>query len=96
MDVTIDGSMIKSEADIHAVLREKLDFGPYYGNNLAALRDRLSNDVERPINLVWENARLSRTALGDELFESIVGIFRWVESQDEKFGWDDRFVFRMR
>ncbi len=93
MDVIIQGNEISCEEDLHKFLRERLDFGPYYGNNLAALRDRLSSDVERPVCLIWRNAGSSREALGRELFDRIIGIFQFVEEQDNSFGWDERFTF---
>jgi ribonuclease inhibitor len=75
------------------MLSEQLDFGPYYGANLAALWDRLSTDIERPVRLIWKNAASSRTALGDELFAEIVRLFRDVEQQDRDFGLSQVFTF---
>ncbi|WP_331718005.1 barstar family protein (plasmid) [[Kitasatospora] papulosa] len=72
MRVAIDGAQIGSQADLHRVLAGPLDFGPYYGHNLSALWDRLSRDVERPVEIIWENAAVSRGRMGDEVFEAIV------------------------
>ena len=71
MRVTIHGALIRSESDLHDALADKLDFGPYYGRNLDALWDRLSTDVERPVELVWENSEVSKGLLGAEIFERI-------------------------
>ncbi|ARH94935.1 barstar family protein [Streptomyces lydicus] len=91
MRIEIDGSAIHSERDLHEFLSRALDFGPYYGANLSALWDRLSTDVERPIEIVWKRSGLSRTALGESEFEKVRDLLLRVQSQDESFGWSDRF-----
>jgi ribonuclease inhibitor len=90
--ITIDGSLIWSESDLHDFLVRKLDFGPYYGRNLDALWDRLSTDVERPVELVWESSEDSKDHLGIELFEKISSVLIRVMDQDESFGLDDKFT----
>jgi len=47
--IILDGTKIQTEQDFHKLLSGLLNFGSYYGNNLDALWDRLSTDVERPI-----------------------------------------------
>ncbi|MEU3188129.1 barstar family protein [Streptomyces sp. NPDC006923] len=94
MRVTIDGSQIRSESDIHDALSRKLDFGPYYGRNLDALWDRLSADVERPVELIWEHSEASKAALGIEVFERFSSVLIRVMDQDESFGLDERFTVR--
>ncbi|MEE1941949.1 barstar family protein [Streptomyces sp. TRM 70361] len=91
MRVEIDGAVIRSERDLHEFLSRALDFGPYYGANLSALWDRLSADVERPVEIVWKESELSRRALGEIEFEKIRDLLLRVQSQDESFGWSDRF-----
>lgn len=44
-EVVIDGSQIVQEADLHRTLAAQLEFGDYYGRNLAALCDRLLASV---------------------------------------------------
>ena len=95
MDVVIDGSAVQAERDVHRALARQLEFGDSYGWNLAALRDRLSTDVPRPVHLVWTDAEISRARLGDENFERIVRVFTDVAAQDEGFGWEDRFTFEL-
>jgi len=93
MEIILNGDEIKSESDLHRLLAEKLGFGPYYGANLAALWDRLTTDVERPVRLIWTNAHLSKTAMGDSLFAKIVSLFRDVEKQDRDFERHESFLF---
>jgi ribonuclease inhibitor len=89
--VEIDGATIRTESDLHEFLSRALDFGPYYGANLGALWDRLSTDVERPIEIVWKESELSRMALGENRFEKIRDLLLRVQSQDKSFGWSERF-----
>lgn len=93
MEVILQGDAIKSEYDLHRTLAEELDFGPYYGANLAALWDRLTSDVERPVRLIWKNAASSQAALGEVLFAKITKLFRDVEQQDRDFGRTEVFTF---
>jgi ribonuclease inhibitor len=95
MDVIIEGSQVSSELDLHRTLERQLEFGDYYGRNLAALRDRLLADVPRPVSLMWRDSELSRSQLGDELFSRIWAILEEVAEQDRSFGWEDRFEYRM-
>jgi ribonuclease inhibitor len=84
-----------TEADLHEKLAEALDFGPYYGRNLAALWDRLTVDVPRPVTLVWEEASESRKNLGAELFDKIVKLFDDVRRLDADAGLVDSFNYKI-
>jgi len=95
-EVVIDGSEIVQEADLHRKLTAQLDFGDYYGHNLAALRDRLLSDVTRPVHIVWLHAEVSRRQISDELFHRITEVFEEAAAQDAQFNWDDRFTFELR
>lgn len=92
---TLRGSDIHSERDVHDRLAAELDFGPFYGRNLAALWDRLSTDVPRPVRIVWTDAAVSRERLGPELFGQIVQLFEDVRRQDADFGWIDKFEYEL-
>ncbi|GAA3245887.1 barstar family protein [Nonomuraea helvata] len=96
MRVVVDGRQVSSEADLHRLLAGPLDFGPYYGNNLAALWDRLSTDVERPVELVWTHWEESRANLGADLFDRIRRLFDKVQAQDAAWGLRNRFTFELR
>lgn len=92
MRIEIDGAAIRSEADLHEFLSRALDFGPYYGANLDALWDRLSTDVERPVDVIWREVDFSRRVLGESEFAKIRDLLLRVQSQDESIGWPDRFT----
>ncbi|PXF29992.1 barnase inhibitor [Pokkaliibacter plantistimulans] len=90
MKVIINGKDIKSEHDFHKQIAEALDFPKYYGSNLDALWDVLSTDIERPITLIWKDAKYSRVEL-DSSYEKIIKILQRVEEQDINFGFEDQF-----
>ncbi|MER2472152.1 Barstar [Photorhabdus australis subsp. thailandensis] len=92
--IILDGKYIRSENDFHRALSEQLEFGPYYGNNLDALWDRLSNDIERPVTIVWLNSESSHRYLGDT-FKKIVTIFSRVKEQDINFKLADKFDYQL-
>ena len=90
MEIVINGSDIKTEADFHKHLAVALDFPPHYGSNLDALWDILSTDIERPITLVWENSAVSKEAMGDE-FTRIHDLLNRVVTQDIEWGLEEKF-----
>ncbi|ASN85570.1 barnase inhibitor [Pectobacterium versatile] len=94
-EVILDGSSIETESDFHKAMSDLLDFGPYYGRNLDALRDRLSNDVERPVKIIWMNSSYSKSCLGD-CFNKIVQIFEQTKQQDIRFNWDEKFDYILK
>ncbi|MGW6445480.1 barstar family protein [Lentzea sp. NPDC055074] len=94
MKVVIDGALIGTESDLHDALSGPLDFGPYYGRNLDALWDRLTVDVERPVELVWTRSEISRSNLGSVLFGRIERLLTDVMAGDEGKPPDRRFVVR--
>ncbi|MFE7594281.1 barstar family protein [Kitasatospora sp. NPDC057512] len=95
MRVTIDGSRIRTVSDVHDALAGPLDFGPYYGRNLNALWDRLSTDVERPVEIVWEDSATSRERLGAEVFERIVQVLTRAAENDEGRPDEERLTVRL-
>ncbi len=94
MRVVIDGKAVKSEQDLHDQLKGPLDFGPYYGSNLDALWDRLSRDVERPVELVWHDSETSKANLGAERFEKIATLMTRAMEEDAEYPPGKRFSVR--
>ncbi|MDO9005723.1 MAG: barstar family protein [Aquabacterium sp.] len=97
MIAEIDGSRIRSEVDFHVAIAQALRFPSYYGSNLDALRDILSADIERPVQLVWSNSTFSQSAMPLD-FDRIVEILRNVERQDAEWNLpeEERFKFELR
>jgi len=94
MRIVVDGALIRTEGDLHDALSGPLDFGPYYGRNLDALWDRLTVDVQRPVELVWVRSEISRANLGNALFGKIEKILTEVMEHDESKPPGKRFVVR--
>lgn len=93
--IILDGTKIQTEQDFHKLLSGLLNFGSYYGNNLDALWDRLSTDVERPIQIIWLNSELSRKSLG-EVFDKIINIFERIKQQNLRFNWGESFDYVLK
>jgi ribonuclease inhibitor len=93
--VVLEGDRIQSVLDFHRQMSDLLGFGPYDGQNLAALWDRLSVDVRRPVHLIWRDALASRSTLGDHEFGAIVAVLDRTVEQDESAGQVDRFTYAL-
>lgn len=91
----IDGRDIHTESDVHHILAEIMEFGPYFGKNLDALWDCLSTDIERPIRITWCYSDLSKKRLG-ERFDKIIEVFERVRQQDIVFSWEDKFDYWLK
>lgn len=95
MRVTIDGNSVKTQQDVHDQLKAQLDFGPYYGDNLSALWDRLYRDIPGPLELVWEGSEASRENLGEEMYDRVSGVFtKLMELSEQEEPPEDRFTVR--
>lgn len=95
-EIRIVGAEVRTVLDVHRSLERQLEFGEYYGRNVAALRDRLLTDVPRPVRIVWLDSRISRSRLGENAFDKIVGVFAEAAAQDLAFGWSERFEFELQ
>ena len=74
MQLEIIGSKIYTEQDFHNQISKIFSIHDYYGNNLDALWDLLSTNVERPITLVWKDAMFSKNQLENIFIAAFVGI----------------------
>jgi ribonuclease inhibitor len=77
--VTIDGSSIKSINNFHHTIKKLLNFPDYYGENIDALWDCLS-ELETPILIIWKDHILSAACLNDD-FNRIAEVFRDAEEE---------------
>lgn len=89
----IDGTKFSSLSGFHEEARRLFDFGQYYGANASALRDFLSTELERPLEIVWIHSARSRELLGEREFLKLVGIFySFVELEKDR---EKKFFFRL-
>ncbi|SFX09865.1 ribonuclease inhibitor [Thermoactinomyces sp. DSM 45891] len=78
-DIVIDGKDIMTISHLHKLLKEKLGFPDYYGENLDALWDCLTGYIE-PTALQWLNFQDSFENLSDEV-EEVVVVMREAEKE---------------
>ena len=65
-NITIDGQEFKSEQEFHKLIKLKLDLPNHYGENLDALWDCLTGDIDLPISITWVDFENSLSFLGEE------------------------------
>ena len=80
MQLDIIGSKIYTEQDFHNQISKIFSIQDYYGNNLDALWDLLSTNVERPITLVWKDTMFSKNQL-KSIFIEIVKVLERVRNK---------------
>ncbi|MBD7911554.1 MULTISPECIES: barstar family protein [Clostridium] len=64
-EIILDGREFTSKKELHEILKSKLKLPDYYGNNLDALWDCLTTDVELPMTIEWINFSNSKELLGE-------------------------------
>ncbi|MBT2572697.1 barstar family protein [Bacillus sp. ISL-51] len=89
LKVIIDGKDFTSAEALHRILKDKLDFPDYYGENLNALWDCLTGWIELPLTLVWRHFEISQKELGSDA-EDFLELFQ--EAQEEL---ENRFVIQI-
>ena len=62
--VILDGSQFTNQEVFHEIVAQQLDFPHYYGKNLDALWDCLT-EVDLPMKLVWRNFSDSQKFLNE-------------------------------
>ncbi len=84
----LNGKKIPDRAALHAALAQELSFPPYYGNNLDALCDLLTESAE-PIRIVL---------IGKEAFEENLGVYftRFLRMLEDVSGESGRLTFEFR
>ena len=92
MQIEIIGSKIYTGQDFHNQISKIFSIQDYYGNNLDALWDLLSTNVERPITLVWKDAIFSKNQLKSTFIE-IIKVLERVKKQDEDYGFEEKFNY---
>lgn len=76
--ITLDGNILADASLMHDYLKEQLQFPEYYGNNLDALYDCLTDldDIEITISAPDEDGAI---------FQRILRIFKSVEKGNDSF-----------
>ena len=63
--ISLDGNLFKDVAITHKILKEKLELPDYYGENLDALWDCLTGEIELSVCIKWSNYKASCHYLGE-------------------------------
>jgi len=82
--VKFDFARIGTVADFYALAKTELNLPEHFGNNLDALWDCLTGDLELPVVVQFVNMSMSQL----EVFDQLIGVF---ESAAEQLG--ERFLF---
>ena len=81
--IILDGSAIRDRADLHALLEARLALPDWYGKNLDALHDCLTD--LRDVTVVLRNAGAMTEALGD-YGDKVLRVFRDSSEENPWFG----------
>jgi ribonuclease inhibitor len=84
MEIRIDENEIKSPEDFHRKMKQSLELPDYYGENLDALWDCLTDLVDTPVKIIWSDFETSKKNLG-EYADKIVHVFKLAENKVEDF-----------
>ena len=80
----LSGKTVRSLGGLYDEMARQLSFPPHFGRNLDALWDVLVSDVEGPVDLVWNEADLSRRSMGVD-FERVLEVLLYAEKEREDF-----------
>ena len=83
--IVIDGSAVRDREALHALLAERLRLPDWYGRNLDALYDCLT-DI-RDVTVVLRNAGAMTAALGG-YGEAALRVFRDAAAENPRFGFE--------
>ena len=79
--IYIDFPEIGDEEDFFAQLREKLSLPEHFGNNLDALYDTITGDLEMPLRIEFVNMNVEQL----EHFEDLLTTLEDAEDETEGF-----------
>jgi ribonuclease inhibitor len=74
---------IRSLVQFYDEVARQLDFPDHFGRNLDALWDVLTNDIEGPLEIVWQDTALSQAAMGDDYAKLVALLEEVAEERDD-------------
>jgi ribonuclease inhibitor len=84
MKAILEGSKVRTEAELHDAFTVALDLPEYYGRNLDAMWDCLTGWIEVPLVLVWKDYDVCRRHVG-RYAERVLDLLRQAETEIEGF-----------
>ena len=92
--IILDGEKINSINEFHLFFKKELEFPDYYGMNLNAFWDCLTEGFEITTKIVWVNIEDSKKKLGEDCVNAVLDIFEkgkeYMKSYSEKFDYEIR------
>jgi ribonuclease inhibitor len=70
-NIEIDFTNIGDNEEFYAALKEKVQLPEYFGDNLDALSDVISGDLEMPLNLEFTNMSVDQLETFEDLLETL-------------------------
>lgn len=80
-EILIDFSNIGDYEDFYEQLKSKLELPEHFGDNLDALSDVISGDLELPLHIEFVNMSVDQL----EIFEDLLTTLEDVEEEEEDF-----------
>ena len=102
--IYIDFSIIDDIDDFYQLLKEKVSLPEHFGDNLDALNDVLTGDVELPMHIEFVNMNLMQLDIFEDLLELMEDIANEIEGftftyyleiydSDEEWDWIDESYY---
>lgn len=95
MIIELDGLSILTERDFHKRIASAFSVTQNFGNNLNALWDLLSTDIQRPTVIIWKNSKHSEESMG-ETYKKIISILERTKAQDISLRLDEKFDYKLK
>lgn len=80
----LNGSAMPSMKEFYDEIAKVVPLPDYFGRNLDALADILTTNVEGPLELVWEHARLAKKSLKGD-YAKIAAMLKHVAAERDDF-----------
>lgn len=87
--IVLDGATMRDELGFHrnlaAGLGDRLRID--YGNNLDALKDVVSLEIEGPLDIHWSDHASARKHLPHDFYATVIEIFQKRQADDVRYGY---------
>ncbi len=84
MEAIIEGNKIFNVNDFHKSLKVALNLPEYYGENLDALWDCITGQIEMPTTIIWKDFAISQKYLGG-YSDKVLQLFKDAEHEIANF-----------
>ena len=81
--ILVDGNDVKTKEQLHSVFRDELDLPSYYGNNLDALFDCMT-EIQGEIGIISVNGDVLEKSLG-KYWKHFLELMKDLEREKEDF-----------